>query len=91
MIVHSPANSSEDCLTISSPSGSSIYERNSFETPYPNKKAFMIAPTYMWRIASAAARSIRRHELKGLYEGGRHLPISVLGLDITGEDVHEPG
>ena len=26
-----------------------------------------------------------------LYEGGRHLPISILGLDITGEDVHETG
>ena len=34
---------------------------------------------------------IRRHELAGLYEGGRHLPISILGLDITGEDVHETG
>ena len=34
---------------------------------------------------------IRRHELTGLYEGGRHLPISILGLDITGEDVHETG
>jgi glutamine synthetase len=22
---------------------------------------------------------------------GRHLPISILGLDITGEDVHETG
>jgi glutamine synthetase len=26
-----------------------------------------------------------------LYEHGRHLPISILGLDITGEDVHETG
>ena len=34
---------------------------------------------------------IRRHELLGLYENGRHLPISILGLDITGEDVHETG
>ena len=34
---------------------------------------------------------IRRAELLGLYEGGRHLPISILGLDITGEDVHETG
>ena len=34
---------------------------------------------------------IRRHELLGLYAGGRHLPISILGLDITGEDVHETG
>jgi glutamine synthetase len=26
-----------------------------------------------------------------LYESGRHLPVSILGLDITGEDVHETG
>ncbi|MDH2325356.1 glutamine synthetase family protein [Cereibacter sp. SYSU M97828] len=34
---------------------------------------------------------IRRHELAGLYEQGRHLPVSILGLDICGEDVHETG
>ncbi|GHC66523.1 glutamine synthetase family protein [Neogemmobacter tilapiae] len=34
---------------------------------------------------------IRRHELMGLYTHGRHLPISILGLDICGEDVHETG
>lgn len=34
---------------------------------------------------------IRRHELMGLYRGGRHLPISIMGLDICGEDVHETG
>lgn len=34
---------------------------------------------------------IRRHELIGLYENGRHMPISILGLDILGEDVHETG
>ncbi len=32
---------------------------------------------------------IRRHELLSLYESGRHLPISILGLDICGEDVDE--
>ncbi|HQF30580.1 MAG TPA: glutamine synthetase family protein, partial [Hyphomicrobiales bacterium] len=34
---------------------------------------------------------VRRHELMALYENGRHMPISILGLDITGEDVHETG
>lgn len=34
---------------------------------------------------------IRRHELMGLYREGRHLPISILGLDILGEDVPETG
>ncbi len=34
---------------------------------------------------------IRRHELEGFYKSGRHLPVSILGLDICGEDVHETG
>lgn len=34
---------------------------------------------------------IRRHELEGLYRQGRHLPSSILGLDVTGEDVEETG
>ncbi|WP_435163834.1 glutamine synthetase family protein [Falsirhodobacter sp. 1013] len=34
---------------------------------------------------------IRRHELEGLFANGRLLPISILGLDICGEDVHETG
>lgn len=39
----------------------------------------------------ARGKTIRRHELLSLYEGGRHLPMSILGLDILGEDVHETG
>lgn len=34
---------------------------------------------------------IRRHELEGLYRHGRHLPSSILGLDVTGQDVEETG
>ncbi len=34
---------------------------------------------------------IRRHELMDLYRDGRHLPSSILGLDVTGEDVEETG
>lgn len=34
---------------------------------------------------------IRRHELESLYRQGRHLPSSILGLDVTGEDVEETG
>jgi glutamine synthetase len=34
---------------------------------------------------------IRRHELLSIYKSGRHMPISILGLDICGEDVHETG
>lgn len=41
--------------------------------------------------AIARGKTIRRHELAGLYSGGRHLPVSILGLDVLGEDVHETG
>lgn len=34
---------------------------------------------------------IRRHEVEALYKQGRHLPSSILGLDVTGEDVEETG
>ncbi len=34
---------------------------------------------------------IRRHELLPLYRSGRHLPLSILGLDVTGEDVEDTG
>ncbi|WP_037313520.1 glutamine synthetase family protein [Ruegeria halocynthiae] len=34
---------------------------------------------------------IRRHELEGLFTSGRHMPSSILGLDICGEDVDETG
>ena len=34
---------------------------------------------------------IRRHELLSVYKNGRNYPISILGLDICGEDVHETG
>ena len=34
---------------------------------------------------------IRRHELMSVFTNGRFMPISILGLDICGEDVHETG
>ncbi|MCT7664432.1 glutamine synthetase family protein [Shinella kummerowiae] len=34
---------------------------------------------------------IRRHELLPIFRSGRHLPGSILGLDVTGEDVEETG
>lgn len=39
----------------------------------------------------ARGKTIRRHELLGLYRDGRHLPGSILGLDLLGEDVEETG
>lgn len=39
----------------------------------------------------ARGKMIRRHELLSLYRSGRHLPGSILGLDVTGNDVEETG
>ena len=72
-----------------SPSGSTPDEAPDFLDAHPGIEAFDIVLT----DANGVGRGkiIRRHELKALYENGRHLPISILGLDITGEDVHETG
>jgi len=74
---------------MNSPSGSTLDEVKTFLGANPGIEAFDIVLT----DANGVGRGkiIRRHELMGLYEGGRHLPISILGLDITGEDVQETG
>ncbi|MBX3578823.1 MAG: glutamine synthetase [Rhizobiaceae bacterium] len=76
-------------MTTTSPSGSTLEEARAFLDAHPEIEAFDIVLT----DANGVGRGkiIRRHELLGLYDGGRHLPISILGLDIVGEDVHETG
>jgi glutamine synthetase len=76
-------------MAASSPSGSSVDEARAFLDAHPGIEAFDIVLTDVNGVGRG--KIIRRHELIGLYEGGRHLPISILGLDITGEDVHETG
>lgn len=71
------------------PSGSSVDEARAFLDAHPQIEAFDIVLTDANGIGRG--KIIRRHELLALYEGGRHLPISILGLDIVGEDVHETG
>ena len=72
-----------------SPSGSLLEEAEAFLAAHPEIEAFDL----ILHDANGIGRGkiIRRHELLGLYEGGRHMPISILGLDICGEDVHETG
>jgi glutamine synthetase len=74
---------------MNSPSGSTVEEAATFLDGHPEIEAFDIVLT----DANGVGRGkiIRRHELPAIYEGGRHMPISILGLDITGEDVHETG
>ncbi|AZO01309.1 glutamine synthetase [Mesorhizobium sp. M9A.F.Ca.ET.002.03.1.2] len=74
---------------ITSPSGSTPAEAQAFLDAYPEIEAFDIVLT----DANGVGRGkiVRRHELMSIFQGGRHMPISILGLDITGEDVHETG
>lgn len=76
-------------MTDISPSGSTIAEAEAFLAAHPEIEAFDI----VLHDANGIGRGkiIRRHELLSFYKGGRHLPISILGLDICGEDVHETG
>jgi glutamine synthetase len=74
---------------MTSPSGSSVDEARAFLDANPDVEAVDIVLSDTNGIGRG--KIIRRHELLGLYESGRHMPISILGLDITGEDVHETG
>ncbi|TIV70393.1 MAG: glutamine synthetase [Mesorhizobium sp.] len=72
-----------------SPSGSTPAEAKAFLDAHPEIEAFDIVLTDANGIGRG--KIVRRHELMSIFEGGRHMPISILGLDITGEDVHDTG
>jgi glutamine synthetase len=72
-----------------SPSGSTVAEAEAFLAAHPEIEAFDIVLHDSNGIGRG--KIIRRHELLSFYKNGRHLPISILGLDICGEDVHETG
>ncbi len=76
-------------MTEHSPSGSDVAEAEAFLEAHPEIEAFDI----ILHDSNGIGRGkiIRRHELLSFYRSGRHLPISILGLDICGEDVHETG
>ncbi|HEY4192868.1 MAG TPA: glutamine synthetase, partial [Mesorhizobium sp.] len=74
---------------MTSPSGSKPAEAAAFLAAHPEIEAFDIV--LIDANGVGRGKIIRRHELPSLFEAGRHMPISVLGLDIAGEDVHETG
>jgi glutamine synthetase len=74
---------------MNSPSGSTPTEAKAFLERHPEIEAVDIV--LIDANGVGRGKIIRRHELVPVFEGGRHMPISVLGLDITGEDVHETG
>ena len=74
---------------MTSPSGSTPAEAEAFLAAHPEIEAFDIVLHDSNGIGRG--KIIRRHELFSIYKSGRHMPISILGLDICGEDVHETG
>ena len=72
-----------------SPTGSTVAEAEAFLAAHPQVEAFDI----VLHDANGIARGkiIRRHELLAVYRSGRHMPISILGLDICGVDVEATG
>ena len=76
-------------MTDQSPSGSSLSEAEAFLDAHPEIEAFDLVLHDCNGIGRG--KIIRRHELLSFFKNGRHLPISILGLDICGEDVHETG
>lgn len=64
-------------------------EAEAFLAAHPEIEAFDLVLIDANGIARG--KIIRRHELMGVYTHGRHLPISILGLDVLGEDVEETG
>ena len=70
-------------------SGASLQEATDFLAAHPDIEAIDIV--LLDSNGIGRGKIIRRHELEGLYSNGRHLPISILGLDVAGEDVDETG
>ena len=66
-----------------------LEEPKRFLKKHPEIKSFDI----VMHDCNAIGRGkiIRRHELLKLYESGRQFPLSLLGMDITGEDVPDTG
>ncbi|MCV2867764.1 glutamine synthetase family protein [Defluviimonas sp. WL0002] len=76
-------------MTQTCPSGATLAEAEAFLDAHPEIEAFDIVLHDSNGIGRG--KIIRRHELLSVYKSGRHMPISILGLDICGEDVHETG
>lgn len=66
-----------------------VEEATAFLAKHPDIVAFDIILTDLNGIGRG--KTVRRHELESIYDSGRHLPGSILGLDVTGEDVDETG
>ncbi len=72
-----------------SPTGATVAEAEAFLQKHPEIEAFDI----VLHDSNGVGRGkvIRRNELIPFYASGRHIPVSIMGLDICGEDVDETG
>jgi glutamine synthetase len=76
-------------LAARPPEAADIAEAEAFLAAHPDITAFDLVLVDLNGIARG--KIIRRHELLPIFRSGRHLPGSILGLDVTGEDVEETG
>lgn len=74
---------------MTSASGSTIEEAEAFLAAHPEIVAFDLVLIDANGIARG--KIVRRHELLPIFREGRHLPGSILGLDVFGEDVEATG
>lgn len=74
---------------LQNPTGATVAEAEAFLQKHPEIEAFDI----VLHDSNGVGRGkiIRRNELIPFYTSGRHMPVSVMGLDICGEDVDETG
>ncbi|WP_411034927.1 glutamine synthetase family protein [Shinella sp. BYT-45] len=71
------------------PEAAAVAEAEAFLAAHPDIAAFDLVLIDLNGIARG--KIVRRHELLPIFRAGRHLPGSILGLDVTGEDVEETG
>ncbi|MDP2699484.1 glutamine synthetase family protein [Thalassospira sp.] len=71
------------------PGGADLAEALAFLEKYPDMQAIDVFLTDCHGIGRG--KTIRRHELEGVYTAGRALPMSLFGQDVAGDDVAASG
>ncbi|PKR50537.1 glutamine synthetase family protein [Thalassospira marina] len=71
------------------PTGADLAEAKAFLEKYPDLQAIDVFLTDCHGIGRG--KTVRRHELEGIYKSGRALPLSLFGQDVRGIDVDSSG
>lgn len=71
------------------PGGATLAEARAFLDAHPDVQGIDLALIDCHGIARG--KTIRRHELEGLYTQGRGIPGSIFAQDVCGDDVEETG